>query len=198
MDIKTILNLMAQYHLTAEELLMIYLTFCASDHEAGRDLFAQWFTSCGGSERLRSIFTSLQEKGVILKSYDPGSTYDPSDIAFNKIFLKGWVKGSYEMGMELFEHFPAWLEINGSYIPARDVSKRFSSLEEWAFFYAKSIGHNPEKHREIIALVDWAVDNHVLNMGILSFTISKQWLALKELRENPEMISTVANICTDE
>ena len=198
MDIQTILNMMSQYHVTAEELLLIYLTFCARDDEGGRDLLAQWFTSCGGKDKLRSLFTSLQEKGIIHKSYDPGDTYDPNDIEFNKVFLKGWPKASYAMGMELFEKYPAWLEINGAYVPARDVSKRFSSIEEWAFSYAKSIGHDPVKHKEIIDLIDWAIDNRVLNMGILNFTISHQWTALKELRDNPDLLTTVTNICKDE
>lgn len=77
---------MAQYHLTADELLLVYLTFLARDEEHGTEYFRSWFEN-GGSERLRSLFNSLQDKGIILKSYNP-KTYNPNDIEFNTNFLK--------------------------------------------------------------------------------------------------------------
>lgn len=86
MDIKTILNLLGQYHLTADELLLIYLTFLAQDEEGHPELFKQWFDS-GGNEQLRGLFNSLKEKGVIRKDYNP-EVYVPNDIEFNKNFLK--------------------------------------------------------------------------------------------------------------
>ena len=86
MEINTILNLLITYDITAEELLVIYLTFLACDEEGHPEYFSKWFSN-GGNSRLRPIFESLKEKGIILKDYNP-DTYDPNDIRFNKNFLK--------------------------------------------------------------------------------------------------------------
>jgi len=86
LEINTILNLLITYDITADELLVIYLTFLARDEEGHPEYFSKWFSN-GGNTRLRSIFESLKEKGIILKDYNP-DTYDPNDIQFNKNFLK--------------------------------------------------------------------------------------------------------------
>ena len=86
LEINTILNLLITYDITIEELLVIYLTFLARDEEGHPEYFAKWFQN-GGNTRLRQVFESLKEKGIILKDYNP-DTYDPNDIQFNKNFLK--------------------------------------------------------------------------------------------------------------
>lgn len=185
---------MVTYHLTGEELLLVYLTFLARDEEGGHsEYFSKWFNG-GGKDRLRDLFTSLQEKGIILKSYNP-SSYIPNEIEFNKNFLKGWVKGSGEMGQELFQNYPSFGIINGKYIPLRDISKRFASLDDFFFFYAKEIGHDPEKHKKIMDILNWGKANNLVSFSILNFVLSHQWEALDELRNNPDLIPTVSNIC---
>ncbi|MDD7757406.1 MAG: hypothetical protein PUJ51_23445 [Clostridiales bacterium] len=57
------------------------------------------------------------------------------------------------MGRELFNAYPSFININGKMLPLRDISKRFSSIDDFTFFYATQIGHNPEKHKEIMELL---------------------------------------------
>lgn len=102
MDINLILNLMSTYHLTADELLLVYLTFIARDEEGHPEYLAKWIQNGG---QLRPLFESLKEKGIIHKTYNP-STYSPNDIEFNKTVLKTWPKYSGLMGMELFNAYP--------------------------------------------------------------------------------------------
>ena len=78
MELNTILNLMASYNLTADELLLIYLTFLARDEENHGEYFSKWFSN-GGSNQLRNLFNSLKDKGIIHKNYNP-ETYIPNDI----------------------------------------------------------------------------------------------------------------------
>ena len=186
MELNTILNLMSAYNLTADELLLIYITLLARDEEGNATYFSQWFNN-GGRERLRDLFSSLKEKGVILKSYNP-EAYIPNDIEFNKNFLRKWYKFSGEMGQELLNAYPPFLNIQGKYVPLKDVSKRFASLDDFFNFYATQIGSNPEKHKEVMEILNWAKENNLLNFGILNFVISNQWNNLKELRDNPEMV----------
>lgn len=177
---------MTTYGLTADELLLVYLTFLARDEEDGhREYFNQWFNN-GGQDRLRDLFNSLKEKGIIHKNYNP-EVYNPNDIEFNKNFLKSWIKNSYELGRELFETYPSFINIQGKLVTLKDIAKRFSSLEEFYFFYSVQIGHSIEKHREVMEILEWAKSENLVNFGILSFTISHQWQMLKELRDNPEL-----------
>ena len=178
---------MSTYKLTADELLLIYLTFLARDEEGGHNEFLhKWFTG-GGSERLRSLFNSLKEKGFIHKSYETTS-YEPNEIEFNKTFIKSWTKNSLEMGQELLSAYPISIIINGQNMMLKDVSKRFASLDDFFFFYGTQIGHNPEKHKEVMEILNWAKENGYINFGILSFVISHQWENLKKLRDDPELV----------
>jgi len=86
MELNTILNLMCNYNLSADELLLIYLTFLARDEENHTEYFAKWFSN-GGKDKLKTLFESLKEKGIIHKNYNP-ETYIPNEIEFNKTFLK--------------------------------------------------------------------------------------------------------------
>lgn len=177
---------MTTYHITADELLLIYLTFIARDEEGTHiEYFNQWFNN-GGAEQLRSLFESLKNKGIIHKNYNTNS-WDPNEIEFNKNFIKSWTKNSLQMGQELFNAYPPFLLIQGKYAPLKDISKRFSSLDEFFFFYSTQISHNPEKHREVMDILQWAKDNNFITFGLLSFVISNQWNALKELRDNPDI-----------
>ena len=177
---------MATYHITADELLLIYLTLIARDEEGGHiEYFNQWFNE-GGSERLRNLFESLKDKNIIHKNYNT-TTWDPNLIEFNKNFIKSWTKNSLKMGEELFNEYPPFLFIQGKYAPLRDIAKKFSSLDEFFFFYSTQINHNPEKHKEVMEILQWSKDNGYINFGICSFVIGRQWEALKELKNNPEV-----------
>lgn len=184
---------MEKFDLSADELLLIYLTLLARDDEEGSEYFVQWFRG-GGQARLRDLFNSLKEKGIILKNYNP-KTYVPGDIEFNKNFLKSWIKSSNQLGKELFNAYPSWMDVNGKLITLKNISNRFASLNEFFTFYGVQIGNNPEKHKEIMELVQWAKDHNKLGFSLLNFVISHQWESLKELRDNPELIDDAPNIC---
>ena len=85
---------MAQYNLTADELLLVYLFFLAQREEndglGHGELFAHWYTN-GGAERLHDLFESLKNKNIINKDCKPNG---PSDVEFNKTFIKGFMKHS--------------------------------------------------------------------------------------------------------
>lgn len=179
---------MATYHLTADELLLIYITLLARDEECGAEYFETWYCN-GGQDVLRSIVNSLQKKGIILKSYN-ANIYNPNEVEFNKNFLKIWFKSSCIMGEELFTKYPSWLNINGKLTSLKNIATRFASLDDFFCFYATQINNNPEKHKEVMEILDWAKENNKISFGILNFVVSRQWDALKELRDNPEMGET--------
>ena len=180
MEINTLLNLLITYNITAEELLVVYLTFLARDEEGHPEYFSKWFSN-GGSSRLRTIFESLKEKGLILKDYNP-DTYDPNDIRFNKNFLRSWIKNSGEMGQELFDAYPTFLETPSKWYPLKNIAKKYNTLDEFFFAYSSAIKHNPDTHKKVMDLLEWGKANNYITYGITEFVISQKWKELEYLK----------------
>lgn len=66
----------------------------------------------------------------------------------------------------------------------KNISKKFYSLDEFYFYYSASIGHNPEKHKEVMEILRWAKEKNLINFGILEFCASQKWIQLKEMRDS--------------
>lgn len=181
MELNTILNLLISYNLTADELLLVYLTFLARDEENHPEYFVKWFSN-GGKNRLKDLFNSLKEKGIIHKNYNP-EVYNPNDVEFNKTFLKSWIKNSGKLGQDLMNAFPSFCYINGKYVSLKNIAKKYSSLDEFFFAYSTAIGHNEEKHKEVLEILNWAKENDKIRFGICEFVISHKWNELKELKD---------------
>lgn len=136
--------------------------------------------------RVGTIIKSLQDKGIINKSYTiPSSSeeFDAYEIPFNKNKVKNLYKCSFELGKELFEVYPQFGNINGNIVPLRTVARHYNSLEDAYFKYGKAIRFNPEIHNEIIELVKWANDNNILSCSLSSFIINHGWIDLQSLKD---------------
>lgn len=176
------LDLMASYKLTADELLLVYLTFLAQDEENHPEYFTKWFNN-GGQLKLKTLFESLKEKNVIRQNYNPGK-YIPNDIEFDDIFLHNYFKHSGTLGKELFKEYPSFIEINGKNFSLKNISKKFLTLNEFYFYYSSQIKHNPTKHEEVLGLLRWGKSNNLINYGIIEFCASAKWEELKDMKEN--------------
>ena len=176
---------MAKYKLTADELLLVYLTFIAQtengDPKLNRNYFRKWYEG-GGKERLRELFNSLKEKGVIRKNYNP-STYDPDEIEFNQNFIKQYFKLSGELGMELEDAYPTNLYLNGKTVSLKNIAKKFLNMSEFYFWYSSTIGHSIEKHREILEILEWAKSKDLIQVSMVDFVSSQKWKEFKEMRD---------------
>lgn len=173
------LVLLEKYGLTAEELFVVKLLFLAVEENQTSYLVKYLSTN---REIFREVLYSLQNKGVILKSYkipEKGEKFDPTEIEYNKNFVKNIFKCSFELGNELFNHYPQFTIINGQTVPLRSVSKKYDSLEDAFFAYGKAIRFNEEAHNEVIRLVDWAKQNNVLNCSLCNFIVDQKWRDLQ-------------------
>ena len=179
------IELMTKYQIFPEELLFIKLVFLAQEDHP--EYLSKYFSQMPLRGAPRDTMLSLQEKGIINKSYkipEKGKTFNPLDIDFNKNFMKSYLQHSYDMGMELFMNYPPYMIINGKQFSLRNIAKSFKNLDDFAFAYGKAIKFDIEKHKEIIELVEWAKEVNILNFGIIEFITSLKWLELKELKEN--------------
>lgn len=185
MELDTILNIMSKYQLTADEILLIYLTFISQTEngnpEEHRIYFERWYES-GGKERLRSLFNSLKSKGIIKKNYNP-DTYDPDEIEFNQNFIKQYYKLTGELGKELMNAYPSTLYLNGKNVSLKNISKRFRDLPEFYFWYASTIGHSLSKHNDILNILEWAKMNDLIHIPIVEFVASCKWNEFKEMKD---------------
>ena len=182
MSLDTILNIMSEYKLTADELLLVYLTFIAQSENGGNtNYFLRWYDSCG-KYNLRNLFESLKEKGVILKNYNP-SSYVPEEIEFNSKFLKKYFKLTGQLGQELYNAYPSYMYINGKIVSLKNISKIFKDLNELYFKYASIIKHNVNKHKEILDILEWAKSQDLVTVSLPEFIISCKWNEYKELRD---------------
>lgn len=174
-----------KYGLTSDELLVIRVLLILQDDNK-EDLFHRLLVTMKQNNiSLRDLLKSLQDKGVILKSWkipQEGSSFDPYIIPINKNFIKNLYKSSFELGKELFEVYPQFGTINNCIIPLRGVSKHFNSLEDAYFKYGKNINWNPEKHEYIISLVNYGKENNLINMSLASFIINNSWLDLEAMK----------------
>lgn len=188
--------LLDKYGLTPNELLVVRVLLILQDDNE-EELFQKLMVTLKHINLpLREVLAQLQKKEVILKSYkipNYGEKFDPHAIPINKNFIKALYKSSFEMGKELFDSYPQFGTINGNLIPLRGISKKFDSLEQAYFKYGKSIGFNPDKHKAIIELVNWARENNILNCSLASFIVNEGWHDLNALKNNGD----VANINYD-
>ena len=175
------LCLLEKYKLTPTELFTIKLILLAKE-----DGEYEWLQRYVQIIKLRDILVSLQEKGIILKSWKlpkEGQQLIVEDIIFNQNFQKQYFRASFEMGEELFNVYPQSTIVNGQIYNLKRVSRKFDSLEDAFAKYAKYIHNNPEIHQEVIELVKWGIDNGYNFTTLDSFIVDNSWTAIKAMKE---------------
>lgn len=175
------LCLLEKYKLEPTELFTVKVILLAKE-----DGEYKWLQRFAQIVKLRKILESLQEKGIILKSWKlpkEGSQLIVEDIPFNQNFQKQYFRASFEMGEELFKTYPQSTIVNGSLYNLKRVSKHFDSLEQAFLKYSKYIKNNPETHQHIMELIKWGIDNGYNFSTLDSFIIDNSWLAIEAMKE---------------
>lgn len=186
MSLDTILNIMAKHGLDCNEIMLLYLTFISQSEcgnvEQNRVYFDKWYKA-GGNKMLLQLFNSLKEKGVIIKNYCPDS-YIPDEVELNKTFVKSYFKLTGELGKELYNAYPSYMNINGRNVFLKNHIKKFLNVEDVYFWYAKTIGHSIEYHKFILDTLAWAKEHNLITFSLLEFIGSQKWYDLDEMRKN--------------
>ena len=179
------LGIFTKYHLNPNDLFIIRILMLAQEED---DSYLYRYLLLPEDVRgdFRTSLIRLQNKGILNKSYHippKGERFEPMDVEFNKTFVKGFLKASFEMGKELFETYPMFGNINGCTVPLRGISKKFDSLEDFYRAYGKAIKWNPETHSKIIDTLQWAKDNtQFIQFSLASFVVDHRWEELEALR----------------
>jgi len=178
------LIIMEKYNLTPSEYFVVKLIFMTQ--EGYEESYLLRYLKIN-KDTFRDDLVSLQNKGVILKSWkipEKGSKFDPLEIPLNKNFFKNMFKSSLELGKQLFDAYPMFVNINGSTFSLRSFAKKFDSIEDFFRFYGKTIHWDLDKHNKILDLIKWDQDNNVgfLKMSICNFVIEQKWNELEALK----------------
>ena len=99
---------------------------------------------------------------------------------------------SQDLGMELFMAYPSTTTINNRVFSLRNIAKVYSSMDDFCFAYGKIIKFNPEKHKEIMDILEYAKEINLIKSGIVDFVISMKWLDYAEMKQHA--ISEIDNI----
>lgn len=179
--------MLEKYKINSDELLFITIILLIQEGEVSPyiNLYFSLPSVCRGG--IRDILTSLQNKQVITKEYKippSGTKFIPEDVMFNKNFIKTFYKGSFWIGKELFENYPISTVVNGVEYKLRRVSKKFDSLEDAYRAYGKAISWKPDKHQQIMQLIEWGKDNNYQFTTLDSFIVDNDWLNIAAVRDN--------------
>ena len=84
----------------------------------------------------------------------------------------------------MFEIYPQSCIVNNQYFNLRRISKKFDSLEQAFNRYGKYINNNPDKHKEVLELIRWGIDNNYSFTTLDSFIVNMDWNNIKNMKES--------------
>ena len=184
LSIEKEIEFMIKYQLTSDELFLMKLIWYAQDNHP--EYLSKYFSECKLGKEIRELLMGLRDKSIINKSYtipEKGEVFNPNDVDFNKTVIKSFMQHSQELGMELFDSYPAFTYINGRPFSLRNITKLYKSLDEMCFAYGEAIRFDPMKHKEVLEILEYARDNNLINNGICTFIAERQWDMFRQMRD---------------
>lgn len=149
--------------------------------------FRSYFKKGLNAIPLKKVLDDLMEHGMIvkkeLKKDLDWDNFNPSSVSLNKNFLKQYREYTYQLGKELKAVYPKIGNVDGKEIPLTTI-KKLSCEEELFTKYAKLISNDIEKHRKVLDLIRWSVEENTsfTNMSLETFVLGSVWEAIEEFR----------------
>jgi hypothetical protein len=164
--------------LTPTELFILRLLFLAIEGNS-KFLYNYLSNVSNGKILFRKVLESLKEKKVILSTFNiprEGDVLNFNNIPFNKNFLKMYIRESNELGKELFDLYPPFININGKLCSIKNFTKAgLFSIEEFCLYYAKTIKNASVTHERVMEALRFGKENNLINYSILEFIASNKW-----------------------
>ena len=187
LSLKEEINIYINSKLTPTELFVLRLLQLAIDGDSS--LLSSYLTGrSNGKEILRSVLESLKEKKVILSTFKipcEGETLNFKNIQFNKNFMKMYIRESNEIGKELFDAYPPFININGKMCSIKNFTKAgLFTFEEFCLYYAKAIKNASVTHEKVMEALEYGKENNLVNYSILEFIASHKWEEIEYIRDS--------------
>ena len=185
-----------KYNLTPNELFFLRILFLSREEDQQDEIYRYFRIDEKYRGSVVEMLTSLQNKGIILQSYKiprKGEKFNPLDVEISKNFENHFMKASFDMGKELYEHYPTSTVVNGIEYKLRRVSKKFDSLEDAFRAYGKYIRWNRVTHERVLQLVDSAKETGYQFTTLDDFIVDNDWNNIQLLEEDGKLnTSTMA------
>ena len=168
-------NIYINSGLTPTELYVLRLLFLAID---GEPTYLTNYLSniTDGKQLFRQVLKSLQDKKVILSSFkipEEGESLNYKNIPFNKNFIKMYIRESNDIGKELFEEYPPFINIGGKLCSIKNFTKaNLFSFEDFCLYYAKAIKNAGVTHERVMESLRFAKEHNLINYTIIEFIAS--------------------------
>lgn len=187
LSLKEEINIYINSGLTPTELFILRLLFLAIDGDSS--LLVNYLSNISdGKIIFRKVLESLKDKKVILSSFkipQEGESLNFQNIPFNKNFLKMYIRESNELGKELFDAYPPFININGKLCSIKNFTKaNLFTFEEFCTYYARAIKNAGVTHERVIEAVEFGKEHNLLNYSITEFIASRKWLEIEYIRES--------------
>lgn len=172
---------MSKFKLDANHWQVIRYLFIAK-YEGDNTFLFKYFTECAQTGAPREILENLQKKKIIDSKYEipeKGKPLIPQNIIFSEDFIKKYFKTSLYAGRELFDEYPPFLKMdNGVLLPARNLVSKvvFKSMDDFFFFYCKTIKFDTQLHEQIIKSLQFAKENDLVRSAIVEYCVSQKWI----------------------
>ena len=185
LSLKEEINIYINSGLTPTELFIVRMLFLAVDGEP--DMLINYLSNVSnGKELFRQVLESLQNKKVILASFKlprEGEVLNYKNIPFNKNFLKMYVRESNEIGKELFDAYPPFININGKLCSIKNFTRAgLFTFDEFCLYYAKAIKSAGITHDRVMEALEFGKENNLINYSILEFIASHKWVEIEYIQ----------------
>ena len=107
-------------------------------------------------------------------------------------FLLLFIKDIYEASNQFWDKYPGFISINGVPTPLTNMDKY-----KFALIYGERIDHSVDEHLEVLKDLDFGVKNNLIRSSIENFVRSENWLKLRQIRLNQQVIKQAEELSND-
>lgn len=108
--------LFEKYSVTPGELFFLKMLLLSQEEDM-QDMIYRYFSLPEESRgSIIEMLESLKNKGIILSTYKipkKGDRFDPLSVPLSKNFQNSFFKASFDLGKDLYDHYPASNVVNG-------------------------------------------------------------------------------------
>lgn len=105
-----------KYSVTPNELFFLKMLLLSQEEDIQDTIYRYFKLPEEARGSIVEMLESLKNKGIILSTYkipQKGEKFNPLDVPLSKNFQNHFFKASYDLGKDLFDHYPTSTVVNG-------------------------------------------------------------------------------------
>lgn len=168
-DLKDYVSFLCKHKMTGDQFL-----FCCLIYE--RDIAGLYKIVQERGQFDKNEIRDLEDRGYVINS-NTGDEAFHDGYEITEKFIEEIYGQKSSMWEEILELYPQFIFFDNKRIPAQSAD-----LDALRIIYSSKIQRNVKKHKEIMELLKYAVDNDLISMGIDKWIRGEQWKAIKAIK----------------